>query len=159
MGSRGSVIPLFLESKHDGVLGITDFRMTRFMITIEEGVELVFKAFSQMQGGEIFVKKIPSMNILDIAKAVAPSAEIKEIGIRPGEKIHEQMIGSEDAPFTYEFSDSYKIIPPEIDINFFAKALKGGKKVADDFIYSSDRNTEIMKISDLKKWLKKQKIF
>ena len=131
MGSRGSVIPFFLESKHDGVLGITDFRMTRFMITIEEGVELVFKAFSQMQGGEIFVKKIPSMNILDIAKAVAPSAEIKEIGIRPGEKIHEQMIGLK--MLLYEFS-IVKIIPPEIDINFLQRHYRW-KKVADDFIY------------------------
>ena len=157
MGSRGSVIPLFLEAKNDGVLGITDFRMTRFMITIEEGVELVFKAFNEMQGGEIFVKKIPSMNILDIAKAIAPTAEIKEIGVRPGEKIHEQMIGSEDAPFTYEFSDCYKILPPEIDIGFFSKSLKGGKKVEDDFIYSSNNNKKIMKISELKKWIKKQK--
>jgi UDP-N-acetylglucosamine 4,6-dehydratase len=93
------------------VLSITDARMTRFMITLEQGVELVWKAFEDMHGGEIYVKKIPSMNILDIAKAVAPDAEHKMIGIRSGEKIHEQMIGFEDAPNTYEYNDYYKILP------------------------------------------------
>ena len=98
MGSRGSVIPFFLKKKNEGILPITDNRMTRFMISLEEGVKLVWHAFEDMLGGEIYVKKIPSMNINDIAKAVAPDAKLKIIGIRPGEKLHEQMIGIEDAP-------------------------------------------------------------
>jgi UDP-N-acetylglucosamine 4,6-dehydratase (inverting) len=109
MGSRGSVIPFFMSCAGSGVLPITDMRMTRFMITLEQGVELVWQAFDDMQGGEIYVKKIPSMSIGDIAKAVAPEASHKIIGIRPGEKIHEQMIGLEDAPNTYEYDEHYKI--------------------------------------------------
>jgi len=96
---------------HSGALPITDTRMTRFMITLEQGVELVWHAFEDMQGGEFYVKKIPSMKILDIAKAVAPEAEHEIIGIRPGEKIHKQMIGLEDAPHTYKYDSYIKILP------------------------------------------------
>ena len=109
MGSRGSEIPFFMSLREAGVVPITDPRMTRFMITLEQGVDLVWTAFETMQGGEIFVKKIPSMSIIDIAKATLPNAERKIIGIRPGEKIHEQMIGVDDAPHTYEYPDHYKI--------------------------------------------------
>ena len=111
MGTRGSVISFFKSCADEGVLPITDTRMTRFMITLGEGVELVWHAFEDMVGGEIYVKKIPSMNILDIAQACAPDAAHKIIGIRPGEKLHEQMIGVEDAPHTYEYDDYFKIIP------------------------------------------------
>lgn len=111
MGSRGSVIPFFISQKDKGFLPITDERMSRFMITLEEGVDLVWHAFDDMVGGEVYVKKIPSMNIIDIARAVAPEAQHKIVGIRPGEKLHEQMIAPEDAPYTYEYSEHYKILP------------------------------------------------
>ena len=108
MGSRGSVIPFFLSIADRGVLPITDDRMTRFMITLEEGVELVWHALEDMVGGEIYVKKIPSMNITDIANSVSPDATHEIVGIRPGEKLHEQMIGPEDVHHTYEYTDYYK---------------------------------------------------
>ena len=111
MGSRGSVIPFFLTLADKGVLPITDERMTRFMITLEQGVDLVWHAFEDMVGGEIYVKKIPSMKVTDVAKAVAPAAIHDIVGIRPGEKLHEQMIGSEDAPYTYEYSEHFKVLP------------------------------------------------
>ena len=110
MGSRGSVIPFFLQQKETGTLSITDERMTRFMISLYEGVNLVWKAFEDMVGGEIYVKKIPSMLVTDIAKSVDPNAALKYTGIRPGEKLHEQMIGVEDALFTYEYDDYFKIL-------------------------------------------------
>ena len=153
MGSRGSVLPLFIEQAINNELTITDPNMTRFMITLEQGVSLVWKAFSDMIGGEIYVNKIPSMNILDIARAVSPKAKHKIIGIRPGEKLHEQMISIEDAPYTYEYKDYYKILPA---INEWSKnpiRSKKGKKVSNNFIYTSDSNTQWMKIDDLKKWL------
>lgn len=111
MGSRGSVIPFFLSMRDKGVLPITDPRMTRFMISLEEGVELVWHAFADMEGGEIYVKKIPSMKVTDLARVVAPEARQEIVGIRPGEKLHEQMIGEEDALHTYEYPDHYKILP------------------------------------------------
>ena len=111
MGSRGSVIPFFRSLADTGMIPITDIKMTRFMITLNEGVELVWHAFKDMVGGEIYVKKIPSMNILDIAEASAPGVNHEIVGIRPGEKIHEQMIGEEDAPHTYEYSNYFKILP------------------------------------------------
>jgi UDP-N-acetylglucosamine 4,6-dehydratase len=111
MGSRGSVIPFFLTQADKGVVPITDVRMTRFMITLEEGVDLVWHAFEDMVGGEIYVKKIPSMNIVDVARASVPEAQHEIVGIRPGEKLHEQMIGFEDAPHTYEYAEHYKVLP------------------------------------------------
>lgn len=153
MGSRGSVIPFFKSLAHQNELPITDPRMTRFMISLEEGVELVWHAFDDMKGGEIYVKKIPSMTILDIAKAVVPSASHKIIGIRPGEKIHEQMIGLEDAPHTYEFKDYFKILPAIHNWSKSTERINGGKPVADDFSYSSDTNKQWMKIEELQKWL------
>ena len=153
MGSRGSVIPFFIKLKETGELPITDPRMTRFMISLEDAVELVWHAFDDMQGGEIYVKKIPSMTIPDIATAVSETARQKTIGIRPGEKIHEQMIGIEDAPHTYEYNDHYKILPAIYNWSSDSKRNKGGIKVAVDFAYSSDTNQEWMSVKELKKWI------
>jgi len=155
MGSRGSVIPFFKSLIHTGVLPITDARMTRFMITLEEGVELVWHAFDDMQGGEIYVKKIPSMNILEVAKAVDPSAKLKFIGIRPGEKLHEQMIGLEDAPYTYTYKHHYKILPMIHKWHTDPLRIKDGVSVADDFVYSSDNNSEWMSVEELSTWIQK----
>ena len=154
MGSRGSVIPFFLSIKKHGVFPITDNRMTRFMISLQEGVELVWDAFNDMKGGEIYVKKIPSMKVTDIAIAINKNAKLEEIGIRPGEKIHEQMIGLEDAHYTYEYPGHYKILP---SINDWAKdpqRIGTGVQVSQDFTYCSDNNKEWMKISELQNWLK-----
>ncbi len=153
MGSRGSVIPFFMSVAATGELPITDTRMTRFMITLEQGVELVWHAFDDMQGGEIYVKKIPSMSIGDIAKAVAPEASHKIIGIRPGEKIHEQMIGLEDAPNTYEYDEHYKILPMIHGWSLDALRIKDGTKVADGFTYTSENNVNWMPVQDLRNWI------
>jgi UDP-N-acetylglucosamine 4,6-dehydratase (inverting) len=142
MGSRGSVIPFFSKLAGTGELPITDPRMTRFMITLEEGVKLVWKAFEDMLGGEIYVKKIPSMNI---------------IGIRPGEKIHEQMIGIEDAPHTFEYDSHYKILPAIHNWSSDPLRIKDGKSVSIDFTYSSDNNSEWMSVEELKSWIENNK--
>jgi UDP-N-acetylglucosamine 4,6-dehydratase (inverting) len=155
MGSRGSVIPFFISIANTGVIPITDPNMTRFMITLEQGVELVWHAFDDMNGGEIYVKKIPSMSILDIAKAVAPEAQQRIIGIRPGEKIHEQMIGLEDAPHTFAYKNHYKILPMIHNWSADSTRIKDGTKVADDFIYTSDNNSEWMPVNELRAWIEK----
>jgi UDP-N-acetylglucosamine 4,6-dehydratase (inverting) len=158
MGSRGSVIPLFMEqSRQSGAITITDERMTRFMITLEQGVELVWHAFEDMEGGEIYVKKIPSMTIGKIASAVSESTEQKVIGIRPGEKLHEQMIGIEDSPYTYEYNSHYKILPQIFGWSEDKKRIKDGKIVEPGFIYSSDNNKEWMEVSALRDWIEKSK--
>ena len=154
IGSRGSVIPFFMSLASSGILPITDINMTRFMITLEQGIELVWLAFEDMLGGEIYVKKIPSMKIVDIAKAIAPKAKQKIIGIRPGEKIHEQMIGLEDAPYTYEYKDYFKILPMIHNWSNDKKRIKKGRKVNKDFIYSSEVNGEWMTEKSLSNWLK-----
>lgn len=153
LGSRGSVIPFFMQQKETGKLTITDNRMTRFMITLDQGVELVWTAFEDMIGGEIYVKKIPSMRVQDIAKAIAPNANIEIIGIRPGEKLHEQMIGFEDASYTYEYNGYYKILPPIHDWYVDPQRIKDGVKVSEDFIYSSESNDEWMSEEDLNTWI------
>jgi UDP-N-acetylglucosamine 4,6-dehydratase len=153
MGSRGSVIPFFISMAAAAVLPITDPRMTRFMITLEQGVELVWHAFDDMSGGEIYVKRIPSISILDIANAVAPNAEKKIIGIRPGEKIHEQMIGLEDAANTFSYPDHYKILPMIHNWSADPSRIKDGSKVADDFTYTSDNNDKWMSVEDLRSWI------
>ena len=153
MGSRGSVIPFFLTQVGEGVLPITDARMTRFMITLEEGVDLVWHAFDDMVGGEIYVKKIPSMTVTDIALAIAPHAQHKIVGIRPGEKLHEQMIAPEDAPHTYEFDDYYKILPAIYNWSQDPQRINGGRPVSLNFTYSSDQNPEWMAIETLKSWV------
>jgi len=153
MGSRGSVIPFFLTLAEKGILPITDERMTRFMITLEQGVDLVWHAFEDMVGGEIYVKKIPSMTLLDIARATVPDAHHDIIGIRPGEKLHEQMISFEDAPHTYEYAEHYKILPAINNWSQDPKRINGGKHVALDFTYCSDNNTEWMSIDTLQTWI------
>jgi len=153
MGSRGSVIPYFIKLKETGRLPITDPNMTRFMISLEEGVELVWHAFDDMKGGEIYVKKIPSMKIPDIATAISNTAKQEVIGIRPGEKIHEQMIGLEDAPHTYEYDRHYKILPAIYNWSADSNRNKGGVKVDENFTYSSDNNTDWMSIEALQKWI------
>ena len=158
MGSRGSVIPFFIETAKSGKLTITDKRMTRFMISLEQGVELVWHAFNDMEGGEIYVKKIPSMNICDIATAVDANAEQVEIGIRPGEKLHEQMIGVEDAYFTFEYPEHYKILPQICNWGPMEAMIKGGTKVPEGFSYTSDNNKEWMSVEQLRVWIEKNKI-
>jgi UDP-N-acetylglucosamine 4,6-dehydratase/5-epimerase len=158
MGSRGSVIPFFrslIESGHKK-LPITDPQMTRFMITLEQAVELVWHAFSDMVGGEIYVKKTPSMNIMDIATAVSKDITTEIVGIRPGEKLHEQMIGLEDATYTYEYEEYFKILP--MINNWFNSRdrIKDGVSVRDGFIYSSDNNTEWMSVAHLEDWIRGQ---
>lgn len=158
MGSRGSVIPFFMSQRHKGELPITDLEMTRFMISLEQGVELVWHALDQMTGGEIYVKKIPSMRVTEIADAIGPDCKIKEVGIRPGEKIHEQMIAREEAQHTLEF-DGHYVIMPVIDDWSGSDQLKraGGKPVPPDFVYSSDNNYEWMSKEDFLAWLAENK--
>lgn len=153
MGSRGSVIPFFLSIRDTGVLPITDERMTRFMITLEEGVKLVWHAFDDMEGGEIYVKKIPSMKVTELAKAVAPKAAHKIVGIRPGEKLHEQMIGEEDSFFTYEYPEHFKILPAIHNWASSPARIKDGKKVPEGFSYTSDNNKDWMSIETLEDWI------
>ena len=153
MGSRGSVIPFFISLKDQKELPITDERMTRFMISLDQGVKLVWHAFKDMMGGEIYVKKIPSMKVVDIAKVIAPKAKLKLIGIRPGEKLHEQMISSEDSYSTFEYSNYYKILP---QINNWKKdklRIKKGIKLPDGFIYNSNENKKWMTKLELKNWI------
>ena len=157
MGSRGSVIPYFLSLKNKNEFPITDERMTRFMISLNQGINLVWHAFKDMVGGEIYVKKIPSMKILDIAKAINKSATLKIVGIRPGEKLHEQMIGEEDSLSTFEYDEYYKILPVINDWKHDPKRIKDGKKVVDGFTYNSGTNNEWMTISELQDWLNKNK--
>lgn len=145
-----------MSLKDKRALPITDIRMTRFMITLEEGVRMVWHAFNNMRGGEIYVKKVPSMTILDIANAVAPEAKHKIIGIRPGEKIHEQMIGQEDAPYTYEYENHFKILPAINGWSKDPKRIGEGVKVDKDFIYASDKNSNWMPVEGLKEWIRQE---
>lgn len=153
MGSRGSVIPFFMSLADMGRLPITDNQMTRFMITLEQGVDLVWHAFEDMIGGEIYVKKIPSMKVVDLAHAVAPDAQHDIVGIRPGEKLHEQMIALEDAPHTYEYPDHYKILPAIHNWSSDPERINGGKLVTPGFTYCSDNNIDWMKINTLQEWV------
>tara|TARA_R110000850_G_scaffold276974_1_gene421189 strand:+ start:8963 stop:9964 length:1002 start_codon:yes stop_codon:yes gene_type:complete len=153
MGSRGSVIPFFMSIKGKGVLPITDDRMTRFMISLEEGVELVWHAFEDMEGGEIYVKKIPSMKMIDLARVIAPDAKQEIVGIRPGEKLHEQMISAEDAYYTYEYPAHFKILPQINNWDKDANRIKDGKPVPEGFVYSSDNNLDWMTDTQLQAWI------
>jgi len=152
VGSRGSVIPFFLKQKETGVLPITDPRMTRFWITLDRGVNFVLDCLERMVGGELFVPKLPSMNIMDLAKAIAPKCQTRIIGIRPGEKLHEVMITKDDARKTLEF-DNYYIIQPQF--RFFEGRFKnnGGKSVPEDFEYNSQSNTWWLTENNLKDML------
>jgi UDP-N-acetylglucosamine 4,6-dehydratase (inverting) len=154
MGSRGSIIPFFLSLKDQKTIPITDVRMTRFMISLEQGVNLVWHAFNDMIGGEIYVKKIPSIKVTDIAKVIAPNSRFEIIGIRPGEKLHEQMIGYEDSFTTFEYKDHFKILPQLNNWGKDKKRIKLGKKVKDGFIYNSDNNRDWMTKTYLKNWIR-----
>lgn len=153
MGSRGSVIPFFMSISDKGTLPITDERMTRFMITLDQGVKLVWHAFEDMVGGEIYVKKIPSMKVTDIAKVIAPKAQLNIVGIRPGEKLHEQMVGAEDAPFTYHYDGYFKILPSIHKWDATSERIKNGVKVNESFLYASNTNTEWMTSDELETWI------
>ena len=156
VGSRGSVVPFFKEKAKGGELPITDFRMTRFLITLSEAVETVLFAFKKMHGTEIFVKQIPSVKIVELAKAIAPNAKLKEIGLRPGEKLHEQLIGEDEAQYTYKFDGYYKILSPLNNWCNDKKRTSGGEKVDSDFIYKSDTNNSWLTQNKLESWLTKQ---
>ena len=157
MGSRGSVVPFFIKEKKQGVLPITDKRMTRFMITLEEGVRLVWQGFDDMCGGEIYIKKIPSMKVTDLAIAIDKDAKHEVVGIRPGEKLHEEMIGADDSTYTYEYDDYYKILPAINNWSSSKDLIKDGKPVENGFSYTSDNNREWMSIETLQKWIKNNK--
>jgi UDP-N-acetylglucosamine 4,6-dehydratase len=149
VGSRGSVIPLFKKQRQTGKITITDPRMTRFWITLEQGVRFVINCIEKMHGGEIFVPKIPSMRIMDLAKAVAPECEIEFIGIRPGEKIHECLLTEDEARHSIEFDDFFVIEPEHPWWN--AERWSGGKRLPEGFRYNSDTNTQWLSIEELKK--------
>ena len=152
VGSRGSVVPLFKRLAESGRLPITDTRMTRFWITLPQAVEFVIKSFDRMSGGEIFVPRIPSTTILDLAEAMVPGAEIEVIGIRPGEKLHEEMISQNDAYHTYRFEDHYVIAPSMA--NWGGQDMyAAGNKVADDFSYCSDTNDWFFSIAEIRELL------
>jgi len=148
VGSRGSVIPFFEKSKENGVLHITDKRMTRFWITLDKGVQFVLDSLERMHGGEVFVPKIPSMSIIDLAKAIGPECEIKIVGIRPGEKLHEVMITQDDARHTIEYKDYYVIAP---EFQWWQADYLNGQSVSEGFVYSSEQNEEWLTINDIAK--------
>ena len=155
MGSRGSVIPFFMQESAKGVLPITDERMTRFNISLDEGIDLVLYALAHMWGGEIFVPKIPSYDIMSVAEAVAPSAKIEHVGIRPGEKLHEEMITATDSFSTLELDDKFVILPatPLWDAEEFAKEFSA-KPCAEGFSYNSGANSDWLSVEDLRLLIK-----
>jgi UDP-N-acetylglucosamine 4,6-dehydratase len=152
VGSRGSVIPFFLKQKEKGILPITDSRMTRFWITLEQAVDFVLNCFEQMVGGELFVPKIPSMSIMDLAKAIDPECKTEIVGVRPGEKLHEIMVTGDDARRTIEYDDHYVVQP---DFEYWGHRCKenGGKKVAEDFEYNSETNPWFLTIDEMREML------
>ena len=159
VGSRGSVVPFFIQKREEGVLPITDDRMTRFWITLGEGVKFVEDCLEAMVGGEIFIPKIPSMTVVDVATAIGPDCEQKVIGIRPGEKLHEIMITSDDAINTVELETRYVIQPASDwwDQDAFV-ASTGGQRVSEGFSYSSDNNNEWLSVDEFCQLLKREKI-
>lgn len=153
IGSRGSVIPFFMEKRREGIIPVTDPRMTRFWITLEDGVKFVISNLGRMKGGEVFVPKIPSMRVVDLAKAIAPECEIKYIGIKPGEKLHEAMIAADDARNVLEFDDYY-VIKPQFDW-WNKEHHAGGKTVPDGFTYASNTNPNFLTVEDMAKLIEK----
>lgn len=151
MGSRGSVIPLFLKLRESGRLPITDQRMTRFWITLQQGVDFVLKSLDRMKGGEIFVPKIPSMNVLELARAIGPHCDVEVVGIRPGEKLHEVMIGEDDARTTVEYDDHFAILPPFHPWSREEVLRNGGRPCPDGFRYSSETNGQKLSGDDLQR--------
>lgn len=154
-GSRGSVIPFFHKLIQNGAteLPITDYRMTRFWISLEEGVKLVIKALEEAKGGETFISKIPSFKITDLAEAMLPGCKMPEIGIREGEKLHEIMVTVEDSLTTYEY-DKHFIVYPQFDWSAHRKSTPTGKRVSDGFSYSSDNNTEWLSVEEIRELIK-----
>ncbi|WP_193766971.1 UDP-N-acetylglucosamine 4,6-dehydratase (inverting) [Lysinibacillus parviboronicapiens] len=148
-GSRGSVVPFFKQVRETGTIPVTDHRMTRFWITLDQGVQFVIDSLERMHGGEIFVPKIPSMKVMDLAQAIAPECQVEIVGIRPGEKLHEAMIMEDDARHTVEFDDHY-VIQPEFPW-WSKKFAEGGKSLPEGFAYTSDNNTEWLTIEQLEK--------
>ena len=150
VGSRGSVIPLFLKQRETGTITVTDARMTRFWITLEQGVKFVTEAVESMKGGEVFVPKIPSMKLSDLARAIAPDAQIQDIGIRPGEKLHESLVSQDEARAALEFDNRFEIYAsgdwPKFSLN------QKGKPLPDGFSYSSDNNVEQLSVEQLQKF-------
>jgi UDP-N-acetylglucosamine 4,6-dehydratase len=156
MGSRGSVIPFFQQMRTTGVLPVTDPKMTRFWITLEQAVEFVLRSLERMRGGEIFVPKIPSMNIVDLARAIAPECRLDVIGIRPGEKLHETMVPEDDARNTFEYDDCYIIRAQAANGAGQANGNghtngTGGKRCPDGFRYSSDTNARWLTVEELRR--------
>lgn len=152
MGSRGSVIPLFMSLKGKGKLPITDPQMTRFMVPLEQGIELVWHALDDMEGGEVYVKKAPSIKVIDIARGIDPDAEPYIVGIRPGEKLHEQLISAEDSHHTFEYDGYYKVMPA-IDALGNKARIKDGRRVPAGFVYTSDSNSEWLSVETLRAWI------
>lgn len=154
VGSRGSVVPLFIKQRASGEVTITDDRMTRFWISLEQGVRFVIRCVEEMQGGELFVPKIPSMKMTDLAKAIAPEAEIKIIGIRPGEKLHESLISEDEARTTVELEDMF-VVQPSVEALWFGHAWADkGKSVPDGFTYTSANNTEWLDVAGINEIVK-----
>jgi UDP-N-acetylglucosamine 4,6-dehydratase len=151
VGSRGSVVPFFQQIKHTGVLPVTDERMTRFWITLDQGVQFVIDSLERMRGGEVFVPKIPSMNIIDLAKAIAPECDIKVVGIRAGEKLHETMITHDDARHSFEYEDYYIIAP---EFSWWTSEKMTGAPLPEGFEYNSANNTSWLSIKDLQEIVK-----
>ncbi|CAG0981142.1 UDP-N-acetylglucosamine 4,6-dehydratase [Anaerolineales bacterium] len=152
VGSRGSVVPLFLKQRANGHVTITDDRMTRFWLSLDQGVRFVIHCIEQMEGGEVFVPKIPSTKVVDLAKAIAPNAEIKVIGIRPGEKLHEALISEDEARNTIELKDMFVVQPAEA-IWFGYSWQDRGKPLPEGYIYSSDNNSEWLDVEGIKKFI------
>jgi FlaA1/EpsC-like NDP-sugar epimerase len=154
-GSRGSIIPLFRSIIENGgdELPITDFRMTRFWISLQQGVELVIKALAESKGGETFISKIPSFKVTDLAEAICPGVKMKEIGIREGEKLHEIMVTVEDSPNTYEY-DKHFIVYPQMVFSERYRVQPTGKKVEEGFSYSSGNNTQWLSVEEIRELLK-----
>ncbi|HPA45453.1 MAG TPA: UDP-N-acetylglucosamine 4,6-dehydratase (inverting) [bacterium] len=151
VGSRGSVVPLFLDQRPTGVLTVTDPRMTRFWLTLEQGARFVISAIERMIGGEIFVPKIPSMNILDLARAIAPEAEIREIGIRAGEKLHEALLSDHEARHTIDAGDMYVVTP--LHPWWTEETWNGGARLPENFQYTSDTNDRWLSVDELREQL------
>lgn len=152
IGSRGSVVPLFLQQRDGGVVTLTDDRMTRFWISLDQGVDFVIRCIEEMQGGEVFVPKIPSMKMVDLAQAVAPGAEIKIIGIRPGEKLHEVLISEDEARTTVELDDMF-VVQPAAALWFGHTWADQGRPLPDSFHYASDNNTEWLDVDQIRKMI------
>ncbi len=150
VGSRGSVVPLFQQQRKNGTITITDPRMTRFWITLDQGVRFVINCIEKMHGGEVFVPKIPSTNIMDLAKAIAPECKIENVGIRPGEKLHEVLVSEDEARNTVELDEMFVVLQP-YHPQWVEKNWSHGKKSASDFRYGSDNNTQWIKEEELKK--------